>query len=166
MKKILLFSVLLSIVLALNAQTQFSVPTRTLQQKYNYSRMLLYNNVLALINIAKSDGTTPAELGKSIGEKFPWDKNSTYEQLVNFMLTATASLTDSVKIIEQSNEKIVFTAPHIYPNLERQGVIYGSTVEELIEYWDAMMVAIANPLGISCKWTWGEEGQKIEISKK
>ena len=149
-----------------SAQTQFSVPTRTLQQKYDYSRMMLYNNVLALINIAKSEGTTPAELGKKIGEKFPWDEDSTYEQLVNFMLRSLASLTDSVKITEQSKEKIVFTTPHIYPALERQGVIYGSTVEELIAYSDAMMAAIANPLGISCKWTWGKEGQKIEISKK
>lgn len=127
--------------------------------------MVLYNNILALIDNAKSNGMTPAELGRSIGEKFPWDENATYEQLVNFMLTATASLTDSVQIIEQSNEKIVFTAPHIYPNLENQGVIYGSTVEELIEYWDAMMRAIADPLGLNCEWTWGEEGQKIEISK-
>ena len=166
MKKIWLFSLFLLLAYIASAQTQFSVPTPTLQQKYIYSRMLLYNNILGLIDNAKSNGITPAELGKSIGEKFAWDEKSTYEQLVNFMLTAQASLTDSVKIIEQSNDKIVFTAPHIYPALENQGVIYGSTVEELIEYWDAMMKAIAKPLGISCKWTWGEEGQKIEIYKQ
>jgi hypothetical protein len=165
MKKICLLSIVLFIVCLVNAQTTFSVPTPTAEQKYNTTRNLLYNNILALINIAKSDGMTAEELGKRIGEKFPWNEDATFEQLVNFTLRSWACMSDSVKIIEQSNEKVVITVPHIYPGLENQGVIYGSSLEDLIAYWDAMMGEIANPLDLSCDWTWGEEGLKVVVAQ-
>lgn len=165
MKKVLLFSTMVFIVCAANAQTEFSVPTPTPEQRYINTRALLYNNILALINIAKDDGMTAAELGKRIGEKFPWNADATFERLVNFMLFFLACSSDSVKIIEQSNEKVVITVPHIYPALENRGVIYGSSIEDLIAYFDAMMGAIAKPLGLGCEWTWREEGLKIVITQ-
>ena len=125
MKKICSLSIVLFIVCLVNAQTEFSVPTLTEQQRYNTTRNLLYNNILALITVAKSDGMTAEELGKRLGEKFPWDEDATFEQLANFMIRSCECMFNGVKIIEQSNEKLVFTAPHIYPNLENQGVIYG-----------------------------------------
>ncbi|MEN8251768.1 MAG: hypothetical protein ABFS32_22805 [Bacteroidota bacterium] len=165
MRKLFLISILLSFVCATHAQTEFSVPTPTIEEKYNTTSALLYNNILALINIAKSNGMTPEELGKRIGEKFPWDEDATFDQLVNFMLYAWTCMSEDVKIIEQSKEKVVITVPHVYPNLEDRGVIYGSSLDDLIAYWDAMMGAIANPLGLSCDWTWGEEGMKVVVAK-
>jgi hypothetical protein len=166
MKKIFLFSLLLSIVLASNAQTKFSVPVPNMEQKYNRTRALLYNNILALINIAKSDGMTADELGKRAGDVFIWDEDTTFEQFVNFSLSSWAFMSDSVRIIEQSNEKVVFTFPHVYPALERQGALVGSSLEDLIAYFDAMMGAIAKTLNLSCDITWGVEGMKTEITKK
>jgi hypothetical protein len=168
MKKIFLFSLLLSIVLGSNAQTKFSVPVPNMEQKYNSTRALLYNNILALINIAKSDGMTADELGKKSGALFfpYWDEHNTFEQYVNFSLSSWAFMSDSVKIIEQSNEKVVFTFPHIYPALESQGVLVGSSLEDLIAYFDALMGAIAKRINLSCDITWGEEGMKTEIAKK
>jgi hypothetical protein len=165
MKKLFLITIVLSLVWATNAQTTFTIPTPTAEQKYNTTRALLYNNILALITVAKDDGITAEELGRKLGKKFPWDENSTFEQLVNFMLFSHACLADSVKIIEQSNEKVVYISPHIYPNLENRGVIYGSTVEDLVAYFDGFIDEIANALGLSCDWTWGEEGLKIEIAQ-
>jgi hypothetical protein len=165
MKKLLLISFVLSLVCAAHAQTTYSVPTPTAEEKYNTTSALLYNNILALINIAKSDGITPEELGKRIGEKFPWNEDATFDQLVNFMLFSWACMSEDVKIVEQSKEKVVIAVPHVYPNLEERGVIYGSSLDDLIAYWNAMMGAIANPLGLRCDWTWGEEGMKVVVAR-
>ncbi len=114
MKKLFLITIVLSFVCAANAQTVFSVPTPTAENRStDQTRALLYNNILALITVAKDDGITAEELGRKLGKKFPWDENSTFEQLVNFMLFSWACMSDSVKIIEQSNEKVVITVPHI-----------------------------------------------------
>ena len=165
MKKLFLLTIVLSIVCATHAQTTFTVPTPTAEQKYNTTRALLYNNILALITVAKDDGITAEELGRKLGKKFPWDENSTFEQLVNFMLNSMACMSDGVKIIEQSNEKVVFTIPYIYPQLEERGVIYGSTVEDLVAYWDGWFEEMLKPAGLSCDWTWGEEGMKFVITQ-
>jgi len=165
MKKLFLLSIVLSLVCVVNAQTTFEVPTPTAEQRYNVTRALSYNNILALITVAKDDGMTPEELGRKLGKKFPWDENTTFEQLVNFMLFSIACTAEDVQIIEQSNEKIVFTTPHIYPGLEDQGIIYGSTVEDLVAYFDGFIDEIANALGFSCHWTWGEAGLKIEMTQ-
>ena len=168
MKKICLFSLFLLFALIASAQSQFSVPAPTMEQKYNRSMALMYNNILGLINIAKSDGMTAEELGKRAGEVYSWDKGTTFEQFVNFSISSWACMSDSVKIIEQSNEKVVITVPHIYLNLENRGSLYGVSLEELIAYFDAMMSTIAKSLNLnpSFKMTWGAEGMKIEVSKR
>jgi hypothetical protein len=167
MKKISLLSVVLFIVCAVNAQTEFSVPTPTMEQKYNTTKMLMNNNILALITVAKSDGITAEELGKKSGAVFfpYWDENSEYEQFVNFILYSWACTSDSVKIIEQSNEKLVVMVSSFYKQLEAQGVLFGSSVEDYTAFFNAMMSAIAVHLGYSFKMTRGEEGYRIVITK-
>ncbi len=165
MKKLCLISIVLLLVCAVNAQTTFTVPTPTMDQKYNVTRDLLYNNILSLLAVAKSEGMTAEELGKEIGYRFRWGEDAGFEQLVNFTLFSWACFSDSVKILEQSNEKVVVIVPHIYPALEDQRVLYGTSLINLITYFDAMMGEIAKPLGISNDITWGEEGMKIEISQ-
>ena len=167
MKKLFLISIVLFLVCAIKAQTTFSVPTPTMEQKYNMSTALLYNNILALITIAKSDGVTAEELGKKGGEVFAplWDEDTEFEGFVNFSLTSWAHLAENVQIIEQSNEKVVITAQHIYPQLEDQGVFVGSSIQDLIAYFDAMMSEIANHFDLSCDMTWAEEELNIEITQ-
>jgi hypothetical protein len=167
MKKILLLSVLLLIVFTANAQTQFSVPTPTLDEKFNTTKRLMNNTMLALISVAKSDWMTIEELGKKTGElAFPyWDENSEYEQLVNFTLNSWACMADSVKIIEQSNEKIVITLSSMYRPLENQGVMFSTSVEDYTAFFNALMSAIAVHLGYSFEMTREEEGYKIVITQ-
>ena len=165
MKKLLLISIVLSIVCVVKAQTTFSVPALTAEEKYNFSKMVLNNNILALISVAKDDGMTAEELGRRLGKKFPWGEDATLEQFVNFTLRWLASNSDSVMIIEQSNEKVVISAPHIYPRLENQETIYDSSLEELVAYYDGFVVEMLKPCGLSCNMTWGEEGLKAVITK-
>jgi hypothetical protein len=167
MKKVFLFSTLLFIVCATYAQTEFTVPTPTLQEKYNTTNMLMNNNILALITVAKSDGITAEELGKKSGAvAFPyWDENSEYEQFVNFALHSWACIAEDVQIIEQSNEKLVVTVSSMYQPLEEHGVILGSSIEDYTAFFNAMMSVIAVHLGYSFEMTWGEEGYRIVITR-
>ena len=167
MKKVFLFSTMLFLVCAVNAQTEFSVPTPTLEEKNNMNEMLMHNNILALITVAKNEGITAEELGKKSGTlAFPyWDENSEYEQFVNFALYAWACMADDVQIIEQSNEKLVVTFSSMYQPLEEQGVFLGTSVEDYTAFFNAVMSEIAVHLGYTFKMTWGEEGYRIVFTQ-
>jgi hypothetical protein len=158
---------MLFIVCAVNAQTEFSVPTPTMDQKLNMAEMLYNNTVLTLITVAKSEGITAEELGKKCGAVFVpvWDENGGFEPFVNFLLNRLACEADDVQIIEQSNEKLVVTVSSMYKPLEDQGVLFGSSVEEYTAFFNAIHREIAVHYGRSFEMTWGEEGYKIEISK-
>ena len=87
MRILFLISILVSFVCATHAQTEFSVPTPTMEEKYNETRRLLNNCILSLITVAKSEGMTAEELGKKSGEVFVpvWDENTGFEGYVNFI---------------------------------------------------------------------------------
>ena len=78
MKKLFLISIALVLVCVVNAQTEFSIPTPTLQQKYDNTRWLMNNYIISCISVAKSDGMTAEEFGKKGGEVFIpyWDENT------------------------------------------------------------------------------------------
>jgi hypothetical protein len=167
MKKILLFSVLLLIVCAASAQTKFSVPVPTMEQKYNLAQAFMYNNVLVGINVAKSAGMTAEEYSKKCGAVFApaWNKDMGFDQFVNTVLYHWSCLSDSLKIIEQSDEKVVFTVQHIYPQLENQGVLLGTSFEELVQHWDIVYGAIADYLNLNCKTTKVQKGVEVSITQ-
>jgi len=167
MKKLFLVSIVLSFVCATHAQTEFSVPTPTLEEKNNMNEMLMHNNILSLITVAKNEGITVEDLGKKAAAVvFPyWDENSEYEQFVNFALYAWACMADDVQIIEQSNEKLVVTFSSMYQPLEEQGVFLGTSVEDYTAFFNAVMSEIAVHLGYTFKMTWGEEGYRIVFTQ-
>jgi hypothetical protein len=167
MKKLFLLSVVLSFVCATHAQTEFSVPSPTLEQKYDNTRWLMNNYIISCISVAKSDGMTAKEFGKKCGEVFAplWDVNTGFEQIVNFMLDYWAWLADDVQIIEQSNEKVVITVPHIYPWLEDEGVLVGVSLEEFLAYVNTVHVTIFNLFDVGFDLTKGEEGFKTVITQ-
>ncbi len=166
MKKLFLLTVVLSFVCATHAQTVFSVPTPTMEEKYNGTRSLLNNCILSLITVAKSEGMTAEELGKKSGEVFVpvWDEDTGFEGYVNFLLFAWTRYSEDVQIIEQSDEKVVVTFSHMYPGLEDQGVLFGSSVEDYVAFFNAMMSVIAVHFDLSYDMTWGEEGYRIVIT--
>jgi hypothetical protein len=166
MKKLYLLSILLSLVCAIHAQTDYSVPTPTMEQKFDVTKMHMYNITLAQITVAKGDGMTAAELGKKVGAMFipAWDENGGFEPYVEFILNGWACTADDVQIIEQTNEKLVVMISSMYQPIENQGVLFGSSVEDLTAYFNAMLNEIAVHYGRSLEMTRGEEGYRIEIT--
>jgi hypothetical protein len=138
MKRVFLLSIVLSIACATHAQTTFTVPTPTMEQKLNTSRDIKNNYILACINAARSSGMTVREFGMKCGEAFipAWSEDTGFEEIVNFSLYYWTSLVDDVQIIEQSNEKVVITIPHLDLRLEEQGVLFGVSLEEFIIYYN------------------------------
>ena len=167
MKKFLLISIVLSLFCASYAQTEFSVPTPTLQQKHNMSRLIMNNMIASCINVAKSDGMTAEEYGKQCGEAFIpiWDEETGFEQCVEWMLTYWTNLTDDAPIVEQSNEKVVITVPHIYPLLENRDDFLGVSLEEFLAYIKAAHVVLFNHFDVGFDLSRGEEGFKTVITK-
>lgn len=167
MKKLFLLSIVFSIVSVSHAQTTFSVPTPTMEQKYNSTRWLMNNYILSSISVAKSDGMTAEEFAKKSGEVFVplWDENTGFEEIVKYMLDYWAWLADDVQIIEQSKEKIVITIPHIYPWLEDEGVLVGVSLEEFLEYLNTVHATVFNHFDVGFDLTMGEEGFKTVITQ-
>ena len=167
MKKFFLVIMVLSLVYATQAQTEYSVPAPTLEEKFDMTKLLLHNNVLALITVAKNEGMTPAELGRKSGEIFAsfWEENGGFEPYVNFLLYAWACSAEDVRIIEQSDEKLVVMISSMYRTVEDEGVLFGSSVEDNVAFNQAMLNEIAVHLDRSLEMTWGEEGYRIEITK-
>jgi hypothetical protein len=125
------------------------------------------NYILSTINVAKTDGMTAEEFGKKCGEVFVpfWDENTGFEQIVNYMLDYWAWLADDVQIIEQSNEKVVMTVPHIYPWLEEEGVLAGVSIEEFLAYVNTVHITVFNLFDVGFELTKGDEGFKTVITK-
>lgn len=167
MKKLFLLSIVLSLVCAINAQTTFTVPTPTMEQKLNTSRDIMNNYILACINAAKSSGMTVEEFGMKCGEAFipAWDKDTGFDQIVNFSLYYWTCLVDDVQIIEQSNEKVVITIPHLDLRLEEQGVLFGISLEDFITYSNAASKTVFDHFDVGSEMTRGEEGYRIEYTR-
>lgn len=166
MKKICLFSVAFLLACAVHAQTVYSVPTPTMEQKFNSAIMHFDNTTLAQITVAKNNGMTPSELGKRIGEVFipAWDENGGFEPFVQFIINGWACLGEGVQIIDQSDKRLVVMVSSLYRPVEDQGVLFGSSVKDLTAYFDAMLNEIATHYGKSLEMTWGEEGYRVEIA--
>jgi hypothetical protein len=167
MKKLFLLSMVLSLVCATYAQTKFSVPTPTMEQKLNESRNLKNNYISACINAAKSSGMTVEEFGMKCGEAFipAWDEDTGFEQIVNFSLNYWTWLAEDVQIIEQSNEKVVISIPHLDSRLEEQGVLFGVSLEEFITYNNAVSKTVFSHFNVGSDMTRGEDGYTVVFTR-
>ena len=167
MKRLFLLSIALFLVCAVNAQTEFSIPNRTLQQKYDMSRFIMTSYITSCINAAKSDGMTAEEFGMKCGEAFipVWDENTGFEQCVDWMLTYWTNLSDEAPIVEQSNDKVVITVLHINPTLENQDDFLGVSLDEFVAFIKASHVALFNHFDVGFNLTKEEEGFKTVITQ-
>ena len=166
MKKIFLLSLLLSVVCATHAQTEYAIAAPTMEEKFNMTNLVMNNTFLAHITVAKNEGMTPEEFGRKCGAIFipVWDENGGYVPFVNFILYDWACSADGVEIIEQSDDKLVVMVSSIYQPLEEQGVLFGSSVEDLTAYYSRVMNAIAEHYNQSFEMTRGDEGYRIVIT--
>ena len=167
MKRIFLISFALFLVCVVNAQTESSAPTPTMDEKYSLAKNFMYNVMLSTITVTRNEGMTAEELGKKCGELYTpaWDTETGFDEFANALMYHYSCLSNNIQIVEQSKEKVVFIASPLYPNLENRGALFGASLEELIVYINAVYSEIANHFSLNCNMTWVEEGLKIEIAQ-
>lgn len=167
MKKLCLFIIALCTVCGIHAQTEFSVPDLTLEQKFDATKALMNRNICSCIVAAKAEGLSAEEYGKKIGQQWipVWDKNTGFEEFIGFNLWAWAVLADEVKILEQSDDKVVLLVPSVDKELEEAPVLETFAIEDLVAYNDGMMQVIAAHLGYKMKLSWGDSGMTAVIAK-
>jgi hypothetical protein len=167
MKKVFLFTTMLFIVCAANAQTEFTAPTPTPEQKYNLARAWWYNTLLTSISVAKAEGITVEEFSKKSGEKYAaiWNAETGFNQFTNNMLFYMSCVSDSINIVEQSEVKVVFISSPIYPPLANQGILFGTSLEEVVSCFDLIYSEIANRFNLKCNVTLVDGGLHFEISQ-
>jgi|GEM_PF-5105944 len=166
MKKLFLLSIVLSIVCATHAQTEYSVAAPTMEEKFNMTKLVMNNTFLAHITVAKNAGMTAEEFGRKCGAVFipVWDENGGYEPFVKFILYDWACTADDVQIIEQSDEKLDVMVSSFYQPVEEQGVLFGSSIEDFTAYFNGVMNEIAEHYNQSFEMTREEEGYRVVIT--
>jgi len=167
MKKLFLLAIVLCTVCATYAQTEFSIPDLTLEEKFDATTALMYRNICIVIVDAKTRGMTPEEFGKKIGRHWvpAWGDNPTFEQFVNFSIWNWSVQSEEVKILEQSADKVVLLVPSLSKELEEAPILESFSIEDLVAYFDGMMSEVATQLGFSMKMTWGDEGMKAVMTR-
>ena len=167
MKKLCLLAIALCTVCAAHAQTEFSVPDLTLQEKYDGIKILMNRNFSGFFVVAKAEGGSAEELGRKMGKLYAplWDKSTTFEDFVGFNLWAWATSTDEVKILEQSPDKVVVLVPSLDKELEESPIMEGFSIEDLVAFYNGMMQEVATHLGFKITQSWGEQGMTAVISK-
>jgi len=166
MKKITFIIVALLISCVTFAQTKFAVPELSDAQKLQTARNLGYNNIIAAINFAKSQGLTAAEYGEYEGKLFPWNKENGFEGWINGFIYMNVAMAGNVKILEQSENKILLRVSDIYPEFEQRGEKFGVTYEEFLKWYEIMFIEIFNNLDCHYSQVNIDEGMKITIEKK
>ena len=110
---------------------------------------------------------TVEEFGMKCGEAFipAWNKDTGFDQIVNFSLNYWTELVDDVQIIEQSNEKVVIAIPHLDLRLEEQGVLFGISLEDFITYSNAVSMTVFGHFDVGSEMTRGEDGYRIVYTR-
>lgn len=167
MKKLCLLAIALFTVCASYAQTEFSVPDLTIEEKFNTAKAMMYRNICSAIVEAKTGGMTPEEFGKKIGRQYApgWEDNGGFDEFVGFSIWYWAALADEVKILEQSADKVELLVPSVSKELEEAPVMESFSIEDLIAYFDGMMGEIATHLDFNVKLSWGDKGMSMVFTR-
>lgn len=167
MKKLFLLAIVLCAVCTTHAQTEFSVPDLTIEEKFDAAKALMYRNICSAIVEAKNGGITAEEFGKIIGKQWipVWDNNTEFDQFVGFSIWSWAALSDEVKILEQSADKVVLLVPSLSKEMEEAPILESFSIEDLVAYFDGMMGVIATHLDYNIKLSWGDKGMKTVITR-
>lgn len=112
MKKFLSLAILLIISANLNAQEKYPVPVRTSDQKHARAVGQAWFMIASGVNLAKAQGITPYEYGKTLGKLFAptWGSGNNFDSYVKGMIFNYESLrnvSDSpLKVIENSDGSV------------------------------------------------------------
>lgn len=166
MKKLLVIICTCLITVSAVAQEKFTVPSLTDAQKYNTAAWQWNGAYVLLIKYAKSLGQTVEEAAESVGSMAAstWNKEMTFDDLVNSMLYIYVLMTPSgkVEILEQSAEKVIFSVPDFYKPLDQMLDAYKVTRNELSKFYEIYAGQIARLIGAS--YLVNDTGEVITIT--
>jgi hypothetical protein len=134
--------------------------------------MVSQANSLLLVEIshAKDLGQTVEEAAKYVGDLFKttWNQEEGFEgfvkgSLFNFYCFAPYG---EMKILEQSDDHIIFEVTNLNPWLKNNGPVFNVTYEEYVVFLEIIHERIADYLNSSASVKENEYGLVISIRKK
>jgi hypothetical protein len=155
MKKLLSFAICLIIIVNAFGQAKFSIPERTHEQKHQSTMSQFWGFYAAGINFVKSQGTSPYEYGKYIGNLFApsWNKENGFEGLVNGTIFIWENFrTDAdgpIAIKEKDDGSVIIKLPvDTWKKYLPEGNPYAS-FKDAMECMQGIMEPIADHMGSS-----------------
>ena len=172
MKKILSIAICLTLIGGAFGQGKYTVPDITPEQKHNFT---IYHFLITLgagVSFAKTQGVTPYEYGKHIGNSFAqsWNKEIGFEGFVNHMIynwEALKSDEDGQITIKESDDGSVTIAYPIkaWKKYLPDGNPFAS-FQESMESLRGVGETIADYLGCTFAKEIGQESIYFTINKK
>ncbi len=170
MKNLILFIAAIFLTMGLYAQQEFIVPEVPVAQKHR-SMLSQYDGLMAVsIHYAKTQGLTAAEYGSLIGEqfKYSWNKEAGFEGFVNgWLYSAACFLVDpGTEIKTNTAEKVEFKTRLWAASIKANEPVYGVTYEEVVDFFEAMVIKIADYMGANSDISYDDEWMYFTVTKK
>ena len=156
MKKLLL-GLLMTLILSTGFGQEFQVPDRTLEQKHNRAVFLAHALNIVGISAGKKSGMTVSEYADYCGDQFKvtWNKEAGFSGLVkgtlNNLETLRRNQNPPIKIVEQTENKVVFDWKINFKGMFDNGPNNGVTYEEYLLWQNNVGIKIAEYLGATYK---------------
>jgi len=137
-------------------------------EKLQTARNLCYNNVLAAINFAKSQGVTAEEYSKYETQlALPWwNKEMGLEEFANGIVSMETAMVNQVEILKQDEKKVIIKLSNIYPAFKSQGELFDVSYEEFITWMETMYSILSDHVGCNYSQVMNDEGVVMTIEKK
>lgn len=172
MKKLLSIAICFIIICSAFGQEKFTVPERTTEQKHQRTLSQTWVMFAAGINFAKSQGTSPYEYGKYIGNLFApsWNKENGFDGLVRGTIFNTENFRTDADIPIVIKEKddgsvIIKISAETYGKYFPEGNPYAS-FKDAMDCMQGAYEPIADHMGCSIIQEVTEDSITATLSKK
>jgi len=172
MKKLLSCAICLIFISNVFGQEKFTIPERTPEQKHQTTMFQYHAMVAAGIHFAKSQGISPYEYGKYVGDLVAqtWNNENGFDRYVNITIFSLENFrTDAdipLEIIEKDDSSVI-----IKFSAEISGKYYpegnpSASFNDVLHFWQGMHERFADKLGCSFKHESTEDLIIFTITKK
>lgn len=148
---------------------------KNIESVWNYRRDLLWRFNDAIFQMGgitlyfmgefKKNGTSPAQLGKFMGERFAesWNQSAGFDGLASSFTNLIQSLSTHVEVLELNNQtaKLKFD-PAFKPFAQYNNI----TEKELLEFFQNSFGAIADKMGSTCSLVEDDKFYVLTFNKK
>ena len=150
MKSIVSFIVFILLSTIVSAQEKFPVPDLSVDQKTE----VLYSHVIAYavtgISFAKTQGVTPEDYGKFIGQKFKafWNPDDGFATLVNRMMYILAGMypDNEMVVTKQDSKSVTFRLKNVDISF-KNGPMFDVTYSDFLNCSSGIISVIAEHMG-------------------